>query len=170
MAISFSLRALSATQATDAEGFVAAVTTVIDGADVGRLTLVKIDGYFSRRWLGFAGKALGVVRIVPKRLCVPPFVPARVVWQRSFVREPDWQQQPAGPPLHVSQPSESNLKRWMDQCSPGTSVAWWSGNSAAAGRGSLLLYRPTLDGWTGSYQEFAAPHWRQVFAQYFPAE
>lgn len=161
--------ALFAAEATDAPEFVAAAAAVLDEADMALLTLVKIDGYFSQRWLGFSGKTLGVLRIAKLRLCVPPFVPGRVIWQRRFVRKSDWQQELAGPSLHVSQPSESNLKRWMDHCSPSTSVLWWSGNSAAVERGSRMLYRPTPAGWTGCYQEFTTPHWRQVFEKHFPA-
>lgn len=87
---------------SDAAEFVSAVESLIAHAELESLTLVKIDGYFSRRWLGLAGKALGAVRVTSRELRVPPFVPARVVWQRTFVRLADWQQAPARSPLQSS--------------------------------------------------------------------
>jgi hypothetical protein len=53
---------LFAAEATDAPEFGAAAAAVLNGAAVDRLTLVKIDGYFRRRWLDFSGKTLGVLR------------------------------------------------------------------------------------------------------------
>ena len=71
--------ALFAVEATDAPDFVAAAAAELDDAAMDLLTLVKINGYFSQRWLGFSGKTLGVLRIAKPRLCMPPFMPGRVI-------------------------------------------------------------------------------------------
>src|SRR5208283_2277291 len=47
--------------------------------------VIKIDNFFGWRWLRFSGKWLGLLSIRNKKLNVPPFVPNRVVSQKTFI-------------------------------------------------------------------------------------
>lgn len=119
------------------------------------LHIVRIDSWFGDRWYSFAGKLLGAVEVhFPERLRVPPFHPHRVVSEARF-RLTD----PPAPvtfnePFHTRRPSESNYHRafgtfgWGNGPSCG---AWFSGSSAASGRGSIMVYTSTPRGKVGWY-------------------
>ncbi len=79
----------------DAPDFVRQVEQVANGV-IRRhapetLVLIKIDNYFGSKWLGFSGKALGLLGVwhnpdyhPANNIRIPPFVPNRVVSQRRF--------------------------------------------------------------------------------------
>ena len=79
----------------DAPDFIGHVEQVVNGV-VRRhlpetLVLIKINNWFGSKWLGFSGKALGALGVWNKprnepadNIRIPPFVPSRVVSQRSF--------------------------------------------------------------------------------------
>lgn len=139
-------------QSDDSPEFVSAVEQTTRGIfhQVGpsTLLLMKIDNWFGFRWLGFCGKLLGIAGVhcrLPKararQFTIPPFVPARVVSQRRFVA-PDFQEQPAGEPLHKSIPSSKALRRKAVVEIPDTAMIWFSGGTANNDRGSLMVYMP----------------------------
>jgi hypothetical protein len=120
--------------------------------DLKNFIVVKIDNWFGSRWLNFSGKLLGALGVRKDRLTIPPFVPARVVWQRRFSVENSGME--PGKPLHVDVPSEQALNRYLDVFEPGSLVLWFSGESAKSGRGSVMVYVPTPDEYITWYASF----------------
>ena len=117
------------------------------------VTLIKIDNWFGSRWLGFAGKFLGIAgvgqnvnkgRERTRGIRIPPFVPERVVSQRRFVA-PAFDEIEAGEPIHKPVPSRTALRRKIAVEAPGQAIIWYSGNSEANGRGALMAYIPLDD-------------------------
>jgi hypothetical protein len=117
------------------------------------LVVVKIDNWFGSNWLGFSGKALGTVGVhhLPDSLRIPPFVPNRVVSQRRF-RAPDYEETDSGKPIHTNVESTVALLRKAATVAPNTALVWYSGNSSATGRGSVMVYLPVA----GSYWSWYA--------------
>ena len=112
------------------------------------LVVVKIDNWFGKRWLGFCGKFLGVAGVTlkthstpPKHIRIPPFVPERVVSQHRFTA-PSYDEIEPGELVHRQMPSRDALRREAAFAAPGTALVWYSGNSEANGRGSLMVYLP----------------------------
>lgn len=115
------------------------------------LVLIKISNWFDSNWLGFSGKALGALgiwnkpRIEPAgNIRIPPFVPSRVVSQRS-VTAPTYEEVSNSKPIHIRMPSNRALLRKAAMAAPGTALVWYSGNSKAAGRGAVMAYVPVSD-------------------------
>jgi hypothetical protein len=131
---------------------------------------MKIDSWFGSRWLGFSGKALGLVSIrnkpykPPYRLAdkirIPPFVPARVLSQRRF-SAPDYREVDPREPLHLQIPSTHALRRKAAEVAPGELLTWYSGSTAENGRGSLMAYVPVEGSYWAWYVGFERDnHWR----------
>jgi hypothetical protein len=116
-----------------------------------RLYVVRIDNWFGPKWMHFAGKftvgkrlrgfptaAIGVHKT---RLHVPPFVPSRVVGQRVFVG-PDYEETIAAVPLHIECSSKQALSRRIADVDNDAAFLWFSGQSEAQKRGSVMVYLP----------------------------
>jgi hypothetical protein len=110
-----------------------------------RLYVIRIDNWFGPKWMHFAGKftagkgaAIGVHKT---RLHVPPFVPHRVVAQRVFVG-PDYEETVAAAPLHIECPSKQALHRRIEDIDKDAAFVWFSGESEAQKRGSVMVYWP----------------------------
>jgi hypothetical protein len=130
---------------TDAEGFVNSVNRVINGALVARkpenVWLIQIRNYFSPKWLGFSGKALGAIGTWQDKLTVPPFVPNRVLDQRRFTRSAgSYLPVPEAPPIHTNRSSSNNLGNRIERLGPHPMLCWYSSNSVANQRGALMVY------------------------------
>jgi hypothetical protein len=114
-----------------------------------RLYVIRIDNWFGPKWMHFAGKftagkglAIGVHK---RRLHVPPFVPNRVVAERVFV-EPDFEEVVVTPPLHIECPSKQALLRQIADIDKNAAFLWFSGESEAQKRGSVMVYLPVASG------------------------
>jgi hypothetical protein len=105
------------------------------------LILIKINNWFSRRWLRFSGKSLGLVGIAMYTLSVPPFVPNRVVSQRKF-DYPNYSEADPGKPLHIDVEGAQAILRRIAVEAHGAAVMWYSGRSGESGRGSVMSYVP----------------------------
>ena len=110
-----------------------------------RFYIVRIDNWFGPKWMHFAGKftagkgaAIGVHKA---RLHVPPFVPSRVVGQRVFVG-PDFEETAAAAPLHIECSSKQALSRRIADIDKDAAFLWFSGESEAQKRGSVMVYLP----------------------------
>jgi hypothetical protein len=110
-----------------------------------RLYVIRIDNWFGPKWMHFAGKftagkgaAIGVHKT---RLHVPPLVPNRVVAERVFV-EPDYEVAVVTPPLHIECPSKQALLRQIADIDKNAAFLWFSGESEAQKRGSVMVYLP----------------------------
>jgi hypothetical protein len=116
-----------------------------------RLYVIRIDNWFGPKWMHFAGKftvgklfrggptaAIGVHKT---RLHVPPFVPSRVVAERVFAG-PDFEETVAAKPLHIEIPSKVALTRRITDIDKDAVFVWFSGESEAQKRGSVMVYLP----------------------------
>jgi hypothetical protein len=110
-----------------------------------RLYIIRIDNWFGPRWMHFAGTftvgkhaSIGVHKAP---LHVPPFVPSRVVGQRVFVG-PDYEETVAAAPLHIECPSKRALQRQIADVDKDAAFLWFSGESEAQKRGSVMVYLP----------------------------
>ncbi len=110
-----------------------------------RLYIVRIDNWFGPKWMHFAGKftagkgtAIGVHK---SRLHVPPFVPNRVVEQRVLVG-PDYEEMVTAAPLHIECPSKQALSRRIEDIDKEAALIWFSSESEAQKRGSVMVYLP----------------------------
>jgi hypothetical protein len=137
----------------DAPAFIDAVNGVIEGllreSAPQSLIVIQINNWFGRKWLGFAG-VFGVgspeskIYGIPdwkRELRVPPFVPNRVVSQRSFAG-PAFEEVDLGDPVHQRISSKLARRRKATDVAPGAVVIWYSGSSKKTGRGSLMVYPP----------------------------
>jgi hypothetical protein len=116
-----------------------------------RLYVIRIDHWFGPKWMHFAGKFTAGVRVrgmptaaigVHKaRLHVPPFVPSRVVEQRVLVG-PDYEETLDAMPLHIECPSKQALSRRIANIDKDAAFLWFSGDSEAQKRGSVMVYLP----------------------------
>ena len=113
------------------------------------LIIVKIDSWFGPRWLGFEGKIVcGAVGSRNASLRVPPFTPARVRYEWAL-RVPSFEDRKR-PRIHRRVRTTDAVWRRLDKVAPDTAIVWFSGASAANGRGSVMVYaRERVDsyGW-----------------------
>lgn len=105
------------------------------------LYLIRIDNWFSERWLHFSGKVLGAVRICNERLTIPPFHPHRILSEHAWTDESGQLNPAALAPLHVQQQSSQNLYRFFDRLGDSVLAIWFSSNSLSSRRSSIMLYR-----------------------------
>jgi hypothetical protein len=118
---------------------------VVSECGPARLYVVRIDNWFGPKWMHFAGKftagkgaAIGVHKT---RLHVPPFVPNRVVAERVFVG-PDYEETVVAAPLHIECPSKQALVRRIEDIDKDAAFIWFSSESEAQKRGSVMVYLP----------------------------
>ena len=113
--------------------------------------VVKIDSWFGDRWYTFAGKAIGAFGVRDRDLKVPPFHPHRVVGE--------WRLRSSGAPvgpaldrrLHTLRTSGSNLNNSISRLGKSITLGWYSGDTAATGRGAVMVYSSTPHGPVGWY-------------------
>jgi hypothetical protein len=118
---------------------------VVSECEPARLYVVRIDNWFGPKWMHFAGKftagkgaAIGVHKT---RLHVPPFVPNRVVAERVF-GGPDYEETVVAAPLHIECPSKQALVRRIEDIDKDAALIWFSSESEAQKRGSVMVYLP----------------------------
>jgi len=106
----------------------------------------KIDNWFDHKWLGFSGKTLGMIGVWAKDLTVPPFVSNRIIgkWHYRYEGfEADYKLSESEKNIHHRGWSAQNLQRRVGKIAPDAALYWFSGNTSATGRGSLMGYIPT---------------------------
>jgi hypothetical protein len=115
-----------------------------------RLYVIRIDNWFGPKWMHFAGKftagkgfAIGVHKTT---LHVPPFVPRRAVAQRVFAG-PNFDEAIIRPPLHIECTSEFALTRRIADVDKEAAFVWFSSESEAQKRGSIMVYLPVASAW-----------------------
>jgi hypothetical protein len=107
-----------------------------------RLYVIRIDNWFGPHWMLFAGKTLGLLGVYrTSPLHVPPFVPHRVVAERVFVG-PGYDGTVLMPPLHIECPSSRAIYRRITDVDKDAAFVWFSGESKAQRRGSVMVYLP----------------------------
>ena len=128
-----------------------------------QIFVVRIDNWFGKRWLGFAGKLLGALGVgFPEDLVVPPFVPNRVVEQACYELSAGGEYVPvgSGTPIHIDQRSSDNLRRKVSTLFPDAALIWFSSRSRSNARGTVLAYVPGTGGHEAWFAEFSGgPEW-----------
>ena len=126
------------------------------------LWIIQIDNWFDHKWLRFSG--IGSVHFkfpaymnridaaldefYQDKVTFPPFTPNRIVSQWSFLRvDAHYVEAPLTTVPHRSekQPSEANLHRRVQDSSRSACFVWYSGNTLANGRGSIMVYNLLAD-------------------------
>jgi hypothetical protein len=130
------------------EQFVSLVRNLIHGIVQSKrpkvYCVVRVDNWFSDRWLNFSGKMLGRLSVRKLgRITFPPFVPSRLRNGGMF----EWIDQDNNyvkvekPPLfHKWQKSTDNFQNFVDRAYPDSAFFWFSGNTKVNSRGSLMGY------------------------------
>lgn len=132
----------------DDPGFTELIARLIEGAvTVHRpedFRVFKIDNWFDHKWLGFSGKVIGAVGVWQEGLTIPPFVANRIVHRWHYRVDDDGGPRLLGPgaDIHHRGWSARNLQRRVGLIAPASALFWYSGNSLATGRGSLMGYVP----------------------------
>lgn len=118
--------------------------------------VVHIDNWFGFKWLGFTGKALGALGFWNRDFRVPPFRPNRVLGQMVWERDATGTkyQSVAKPSLHLEQPSEHNHYRLINRITDSGLFVWYSGQTAATKRGSVMVYQVKRETVHGLYAGF----------------
>ena len=95
---------------------------------------------------------------------MPPIVPNRVVFERTLERSTDdggYGNAALQRTLHIVQVSSQNLRRYTQALAPELAVLWFSGASAASGRGAIMTHIPAEGFHWPWYVELAAERgWR----------
>lgn len=119
--------------------------------------VIHVDNWFGERWLGFAGKLLGVAgarnrKINDTTLPSPPFRPSRIITASAYYRKADGRYTEAESTL-AGLHAEKNGGQFWDLNRPGL-YCWYSGNTAVNTTGSLMIYDVTREGSSGWYVLF----------------
>jgi len=148
-----------ATGESDDPGFIEVMNSLVRGLIAHRepeeLWIIQIDNWFDHKWLGFSGMG-AIASNIPidrydtvkaesyqEKVTFPPFTPNRVLGQFSFVRVADGYTElplPVLPHSTERKRSETNLRRRIEDFSRSACLVWYSANTLANGRGSVMVY------------------------------
>lgn len=127
-------------------GLVASILdTVVAECTPNIVTVIHIKNWFHHKWLNSSGKVVRALGIWKSELTVPPFHPNRVISQTASRLTDAGYEEFEAPPLHVLQPGSVNPNRKMRHRTESGVFAWWTSNSVANGRGSLMVYTQIED-------------------------
>lgn len=118
---------------------------------------IQINSWFDYKWLRFSAKISGAFGFSLHKLTIPPFNPNRVIYEMhaTFSRESEAFIFDKTQRLHIIQNSEDNLKRKITNISKSAIFCWYSGNTKATGKASLMVYSSNSDDQHGWYVSFA---------------
>ena len=134
--------------------------------------LVQIDNWFDQKWLRFSGYGTAKppfgypllgrfeavkVEVSSDKLTLPPFNPNRIASQRCFARSGTWYEDaPLGPPHRFTkQRSKQNIQHRVETAFSSACLVWYSSNTVANDRASLMAYTVkdgATDSWYSSFQ------------------
>lgn len=147
-------------QEGDSGQFIEIVEGMLNGAvresSPNHVYVVKIDKWFPAKWCEFSGKQHGAIGIWKSRLTLPPFAPSRVVIEDHYelsTEKSGYIQMIPQKPVHLRHASSENLKRFVDRFDSGAAIFWYSGATEETGKGCLMAYIPTSEGYSTWYAE-----------------
>ena len=146
---------------TDDGGFIRLVNSLLFGVISSyrpdELWVIQIKNWFDHKWLRFSG--IGKVEFrfpafmnrddgaldefSQEKVTFPPFNPNRILAQYSYVRSGDQYSAvplPRLPHPWLRRPSEANLHRRIENFSRSVVFVWYSSNTVANDRGSVIVY------------------------------
>jgi hypothetical protein len=142
----------------DAADFIHFVNAVMESMYfanlVDEVVFVKVKNWFDHKWLNYSGKS-----IVPKRYIggldtgreetldsawleettIPPFNPNRVIYSKFF-RSAKSRNEKVRHAIHIHQRSTENRQRFVQDYTENGLLVWFSSNTLANHRGSLMVY------------------------------
>jgi hypothetical protein len=149
---------------TDDSNFIELMNSLVKGllAATGyeQVWIIQIDNWFDQKWLGFSGNGLAAstipidrfdtvkVEFYQDKSTFPPFTPNRVLSQWSYLRTGDGYIEaplPVLPHRTEKQSSGLNLHRRIQDFANFACFVWYSANSLANGRGSVMVYTIEAD-------------------------
>ena len=163
------VKTLVAAGETDDPGFVEVLNSLVQGLisqhEPEALWIIQIDNWFDHKWLRFSGMG-GVaspfligglvtkydsvkVEFYQDKLTFPPFSPNRVLGQWSYIRiDDDYKEAPfpALPHSSTRKRSPMNLQRRIQDLSRSACFVWYSANTVANGRASVMVYNVLAGG------------------------
>jgi hypothetical protein len=111
----------------------------LDAKPVEELFIVRIDNWFDHKWRNFSGRDLGAISVWQGGAATtfPPFSPNRVIAQHHYG------ERPGEVLIHPKErrPSRDNLNRRILDAYRSALFVWFSSNTSANRRGSLMVYR-----------------------------
>jgi len=139
------------------------------------LFIIRIDNWFDHRWLNFSGKGrvaygpTGLPSYDPEtaldefhqegtRTTFPPFCPNRVISQMFYrTGATSYALAEQGPWVHAAgkEHSSANLHRRITRHNNSSLFVWFSSQTLANRRGSLMVYRVSGDIVTSWYSSFS---------------
>jgi hypothetical protein len=122
-----------------------------------QLWIIQIDNWFDHKWLRFSGKGAvdfrfpafmnrfdgALEEFYQDRITFPPFNPNRVQGQWSYMRQDnDYREFPLPMLPHSAdkQPTSRNLHRRIQDIVTSGCFVWYSANTLANGRASVMVY------------------------------
>jgi hypothetical protein len=151
---------------TDDPSFIELLNSLVGGllADLSpeRFWIIQIDNWFDHKWLRFSGSG-GIVSPIPipfdrfetvkaefyqDKLTFPPFTPNRVLSQWSYVRTSAGYTEtpfPALPHSTERKHTNENLHSCVQDFDRSALFLWYSSNTLANGRGSVMVYNSEVD-------------------------
>jgi hypothetical protein len=133
------------------------------------LWTIQIDNWFDHKWLGFGmgatAPALATDRYGTEKAefyyekpSFPPFTPNRVLSQCSYVWVGDEYREaplPILPHTFKGQPNQSNWHRRIEDPNHSVCFVWYSAETLANGRGSVMVYNTTANGFDCWFSAFS---------------
>ena len=136
------------------------------------LYLVRVNNWFDHKWLKFSGVGSHDFRfpaymnrvdsakeeVWKENMTSPPFTPARILTERYFHRVNNTYAEAEPPELLHSrqrQPSHMNLQRRISEKFDSAMFVWYSANTLANDRASLMIYRVSegvVIGWFAAFR------------------
>ena len=131
----------------DDEGFIEIiqrfVNTCLRQNEPESFFIIKVDHWFDFKWKGFQGKMLGAVGSWnSEQLRLPPFIPDRIITQSFYVKAKNGYQLSESELLHTYRSSGENITGYGRIYGTGQPrlFFWFSGETKATQRGSLMAY------------------------------
>lgn len=136
--------------------------------------IIQIDNWFDHKWLEFSGKGIvyfdssglrgsvdaALDEFRQDKITFPPFTPNRVIGQRYFFQNnlSEYVEGQTPKPIYKSerQQSTNNLHRRISDFTDSGIFVWYSSNTLANQKGSLMVYTVTTHGvatWFASFRK-----------------
>jgi hypothetical protein len=141
-----------------------------------KVWIIQIDNWFDHKWLKYSGYGL-IASNIPmdrydtvkaesfqEKVTFPPFTPNRVLGQWSYQKTgSDYKEfvSPRVPHGNRRRFSDTNLRNRVQDFSDSALFVWYSSNTVATGRGSVMIYKAldgSVDCWFVSFSR--TPEWK----------
>jgi hypothetical protein len=130
------------------------ISTLVFQYGINDLYYVRIKNWFDHKWLNFSGNAVvpfesgGILKIDAAledkwqdKITVPPFSPKRVLLETFVVRDGSDNNMLENFGLHKPRSSNDNLHNRISRYSENGLFIWYSSNTKANEKGSVMIYR-----------------------------